>query len=134
MCALWESKKDKNSFQRNSVLLTRHHARPVVNLCFNPIHVTYVTPHNTAITRYVITYGTWYHASGHMMMYRECYGFERAVFTLRRFLPCTPSCYLKASLGLVVQSQISRASCWSSKHSPGLTICSIYSTPQKSFT
>ena len=42
----------------------------------------------------------------HFLQYRECYGFERAFFTLRRFLPYTPSRYLaqpafiKASLGV----------------------------------
>ena len=25
--------------------------------------------------------------------YRECYGLERAFFTIKRFLPCTPSCW-----------------------------------------
>ena len=41
----------------------------------------------------------------HFLQYCECYGFERAFFTLRRFLPYTPSQYLaqpafiKASLG-----------------------------------
>ena len=41
----------------------------------------------------------------HFLQYRECYGFERAFFTLRRFLPYTPPRYLaqpafiKASLG-----------------------------------
>ena len=29
-----------------------------------------------------------------VMLYRECYGFERAFFTLRRFLPYTPSPHL----------------------------------------
>ena len=44
------------------------------------------------------------HASGHLVIYQECYGFERAFFTLSRFLPSaflpfyllftyTPSCW-----------------------------------------
>ena len=54
------------------MLLTRHHATPVVTLFFNPTHDTYVTPHHTAVTRYVIivTYEMSYRAGGHMMMYR----------------------------------------------------------------
>ena len=38
------------------------------------------------------------HAIGHLVIYRECYEFERAFSTLRRFLPYTPSCFFKASL------------------------------------
>ena len=40
-----------------------------------------------------------------VLLYRECYGFGRAFFTLRRFLPYTPShhlaqpAFIKASLG-----------------------------------
>ena len=45
-----------------------------------------------------VTYGTLCHAIGHQLpptqpCYRECYRFERAFFTLRRFLPYTPSCF-----------------------------------------
>ena len=39
-----------------------------------------------------VTYRTPCHASGHLVIYLERYGFERAFFTLRRFLPYTPSC------------------------------------------
>ena len=39
-----------------------------------------------------VTYRKPYHASGHLAIYRECYGFERVFFTLRSFLPYTPSC------------------------------------------
>ena len=42
-----------------------------------------------------VTYRTTCHTSGHLVIYRECYGFERAFFTLRCFLPCTPSCYFQ---------------------------------------
>ena len=45
------------------------------------------------------TYGALCHASGHLLIYRECYGFGRAFFTLRCFLPCTPSCFLKGFPG-----------------------------------
>ena len=43
-----------------------------------------------------ITYGTSCHARGHghfpPTLYRECYGFERAFFTLKPFLPYISSC------------------------------------------
>ena len=29
-----------------------------------------------------------------VLLYRECYGFERAFFSFMRFLPCTPSLHL----------------------------------------
>ena len=35
---------------------------------------------------------TGHYAMPVVIFYRECYGFERAFFTLRCFLPCTPSC------------------------------------------
>ena len=83
-----------------------------------------------------ITYGTPCHARGHRhcppTLYRECYGFERAFFysqaffTLHSFLllsrpPWDRQFTLKGS----------RASCWSSKHSPGPTIVLNYSNPQE---
>ena len=46
-----------------------------------------------------VTYRTTCHTSGHLVIYRECYGFERAFFTLRFFLPCTPSCYFQGLSG-----------------------------------
>ena len=46
-----------------------------------------------------VTYRTTCHTSGHLVIYRECYGFERAFFTLRCFLPCTPSCYFQGLSG-----------------------------------
>lgn len=33
------------------------------------------------------------HASGHLVIYHECYGFEGAFLTLRHFLPCNLSCF-----------------------------------------
>ena len=47
------------------------------SLCFYYHHVTYRTP---------------CHVSGHLVIYRECYGFGRAFFTLRCFLPYNPFC------------------------------------------
>ena len=76
-----------------------------------------------------VTRGTLYHTIGHQLLptwpcYRDCYGFERALFTLRRFLPCTPSCCFQGFPGRrQLNLKISRASCWSSKHGPVLTIC-----------
>ena len=92
-------------FWRNSVLLTRHRATPVVTLFFNLTHVTYVTRHHPVVIRYStsVTYRTLCHASDHLLIYCGCYTFERAYFTLKRFLPCAPFCFSKASLWLAVQ-------------------------------
>ena len=66
----------KNSFRRNSVTYgTPYHAIGHFVLWYH--HVTYRTP---------------CHVSGRLVIYRECYSFDRAFFTLRRFLPYTPSC------------------------------------------
>ena len=87
-----------------------------------------------------VTYGTLCHAIGHQLpptqqCYHECYRFERAFFTLRRFLPYTPSCFFIGFPGSrQFNLKASRASCWSSKHSPGLTICLNHSDPQKFYT
>ena len=67
----------KSSFRRNSVTYgTPCHA--IGHFIFWCHHVTYRAP---------------CHASGHLVIYRQCYGSERAFFTLRRFLPYTPSCW-----------------------------------------
>ena len=43
------------------------------------------------------------HAVGHQVLpttfYRECYGYQRVFFTLRRFLPDTPCCWLQGFPG-----------------------------------
>ena len=70
---------------------------------FGKNSVTYETPCH-AIDHFVfyyhhVTYRTPCHASGHLMIYRECYGFERAFFTLRSFLPYTPSCQFQGLPG-----------------------------------
>ena len=97
----------KTPFRRSSVLLTGHHAAPVVTLFFRVIHVTCMALHHTVVIRHStsVTYGTLCHSSGHLVIYRECYGFQRAFFTLRHFLPCTSSCFFKAFLGPAVQPQ-----------------------------
>ena len=78
--------------------------------------------------------------------YRECYGFEWAFFTHRRFLPYAPSqhfwhipnilaqpAFIKVSLGAGSYFLEScRASYWSSKHRPGPSVCLIHSNPQSS--
>ena len=46
-----------------------------------------------------VIYRTTCHTSGHLVIYGECYGFERAFFTLKCFLPCTPSCYFQGVSG-----------------------------------
>ena len=72
--------------------------------------MTYGTPCHT-IGHFVfwyhhVTYRTPCYTSGHLVIYRECYGFERAFFTLRPFLPCTPSCCFQGFPG--ASSLISR--------------------------
>ena len=59
------------------MLLIGHYAMPLVTLFFSVTSVTY---------------GTLCHTSGHLVIYRDFYGFERAVFTLRHFLPSTSAC------------------------------------------
>ena len=97
----------KSPFWRNSLLLTRYHALLLVALSFILTHVTCMALHHTVVIRCntSATYRTLYHASGHLVICCECYGFERAIFTLRRFLPCTPSCFFKDFLGPTVQPQ-----------------------------
>ena len=87
-----------------------------------------------------MTYGTLCHAIAHQLLptqpcYRECYGFESAFFTFRRFLPCTPSCFFQGFPGSrQFNLKVSRALCWSSKYSPGPTICLNHSNTQKIYT
>ena len=54
-----------------------------------------------------VTCGTPCHTIGRYLLstqpcYQECYGFEGAFFAARHFLPCTRSCFFKASLGPAV--------------------------------
>ena len=63
--------------------LTGHHATPLVTF-FWCHRVTYRTP---------------CHASGHLVIYRECCRFERAFLTLRCFVPYTPSCWFQGFPG-----------------------------------
>ena len=74
----------------------------------------------------------WSPATSHPPFYCECYGFERAFFTLVRFLHYTPSSIFQSFPGSQkFNLNVSRASCWSSKHSPGPTICLNHSNSQK---
>ena len=122
----------KAPFRRNSALRMGHHAVPVVTLFFSLTHVTCMALHYTAVIRHStsVTYGTLCHASGHLVIYRECYGFERAFFTLRSFLPCTLPAFSRLSWGLQFNLKVSRDLCWSSKHSPGPTFSLNHSNPQ----
>ena len=80
---------------------------PMVTLFFKLTHVTYLKLHHTVVIRYrtSVTYRTLYYAGGHLVISCECYQFERVLFTLRRVLPCTPSCFFRVSLGPEVQPQ-----------------------------
>ena len=85
-----------------------------------------------------VTSGTPWHSIGHQLLrttlYHECYGFEREFFTLRRFLPSTPSCWFQGFPGSrQFNIKVSRASCWSSRHSPGPTIRLNHNNPQKRY-
>ena len=56
-------------------------------------------------------------------------------FTLRLFLLYTSSCFFQGFPGSQqFNLKISRASCWSLKHSPSPTICLNHSNPQKFYT
>ena len=77
-----------------------------------------------------VTYRTPCHASGHLVIYRECYGFERAFFTFH-------SSFLLVSRlprGREFNLKVSRASCWSSKHSLGPAIRINHNNPQKKYS
>ena len=97
----------KTPFWIDSVFLARHYAMLVVTLFLSLTHVTYVTLHHTVVIKYnsSVTYRTLCHVSGHLVIDCECYRFQRELLTLRRFLPCIPSCFLKTSLELAVQPQ-----------------------------
>ena len=70
-----------------------------------------------------------------MLLYRECYGFERTFFTLRRFLPYSPSRHLAQRdvapaciyQGFPESRQFflegCRTSDWVSKHRPSPSVC-----------
>ena len=75
----------KKPFGRNSVTYrTPCHARGHFVFLLSPCYLQDTTP---------------CHACGHLVIYRECQGFERVFFTLRRFLPYTPSCQFQGLPG-----------------------------------
>ena len=77
-----------------------------------------------------ITYRMLYHASDYLVIYHACYGFERVFFPLKRFFTLH-SFHLFSRLPW---GKVSRASCWSSKYSPGPTSCLNHSNSQKRYT
>ena len=104
-------------------------------LFFNTVRpslVTYPSLCSTCVTYYRMPC----HAIGHQLLptqpcYRKCYRFERAFFTLGCLLSCTPSCCFQSFPGSrQFNLKVSRASCWSLKHNPGLTTCLKHSNPQ----
>ena len=69
------------------------------------------------------------------------YGFEWVFFTHRRFLPCAPSptfyltCVYQGLPGIKqFFLEVSRVSYWSSKHTPGQSVCLIQSNLQSSYS
>ena len=88
-------------FLRETLLLMGHHAAPVVTLLFSLTHVTCMALHYTVVIRYItsVTYKMLCHASGHLVINCECYWYERAIFTLSRFLAYIPSCWFQGFPG-----------------------------------
>ena len=84
-----------------------HYAPSVFTLFFSLTHVTCMTLLHTVVIKHItsVTGGTLCHASGHLAIYHQCYEFKKLLFTLGRFLPCTPSCVFKVSLKPIVQPQ-----------------------------
>ena len=79
--------------------------KPLLTLWLKGRHAMLVVTLFFSVTSGV-TYGTLCQASGHLVIYHECYEFERASFTLKFFfLPCTPSCFFKAFLRPAVQPE-----------------------------
>ena len=77
----------------------------------------------------------WSPATSNPPFYRECCGFGRAFFTLRRYFTLHSFLLvLRPPWGRQFNLNVSRASCWSSKHSPSPTICLNHSNPQKFYT
>ena len=127
-CWRWASNHFTDTKVLSVILLT-------LNNTVRPPLVTYPSLCSTRVT-----YRTLCHAIGHQLLptqpcYRECYGFERAFFTLRHFLSYTPSCFFQGFPGnRQFNLKVSKASCWSSKHSPGPAISLNHSNPQKFYT
>ena len=71
---------DKNSFLEKLCVTYAL----VVTLFFSLTHVTCMALHHTVVIRInnSVTYRTLCNASGHLVIYRECYGFGRAFFSL----------------------------------------------------
>ena len=118
---LYISYQIKTLFRRNSVLLMGHHAIPVVTLFFSHTHVICMALHYTVVIRYSpsVTYRTLCHASGHLVLYRECYGFGGECFLLSGvfYLALLPA-FSRLPWGWQFNLKTSRVSCWSSKHGP----------------
>ena len=75
------------------------------DLVFSLTHVTCMALH-TVVIRYStsVTWGMLRYASGHLVIYHECYRFERALFTLRGVLPCIPSCFFQGFPGASIST------------------------------
>ena len=103
----------------------------VNNTVFRPLLVTYPSVCSTCVT-----YGTLCHAIGRQLL--PTHLFTTSATDLRKrfllwgvfYLTLLPASF-KASLGRQFNPKVSRALCWSSKHSPGPTICLNHSNPQK---
>ena len=114
------------------MLLTGHHAAPVVTVFFRLIHVICMELHRRVVIRYSasVTCERLCHAIGHLGIYHKCYRFERGFFCSQDFFTLLYFRLFKVSLGQQLNLKVGRVSCWSSKHSPGPIIFLNYRNPQ----
>ena len=123
------------------MLLTGHHATPVVILVFSLINVTCIALHHTTPMLLVlvirhstsVTYGK--HATSAMSM--VTLSSTASAKNLRQRLLLSDAFYLallpafsRLPCGQQFNLNVSRASCWSLKHIPELTICFNHSNTQ----
>ena len=86
-----------------------------------------------------VTYGTLCNAIGHQLLPTLPFtasatdSRERFLLSGVFYLTLLPA-FSRILWEPAVQPQVSRASCWSSRHNPGPTICSNHSNPQKFYT
>ena len=93
----------KTPFRRTLCYLRDTMPRQCSPCFFSHTHVSCMALHHTVVIRF---YRTPYQASDHLVIYRECYGFERAFFLISGvfYLALLPA-VSEASLGPAVQPQ-----------------------------
>ena len=111
-----------------------YHAGLVVTFFFSLTHLTCMALHHTVVIRLntSVTYQTLCDTSGHLVIYRECYGFERAFFLFSVvFYVALLSVFSSFSWARQFNLKVSMVSYWTLKQSPGPTICLNHNNPQK---